>query len=71
MPPPSVPILQQLHHLDKSSPRFHDKLTNILYLEEYRQCVAKLQGDDLLWLVNYLDKVHRYAALPNSPLMPL
>lgn len=70
MPPPSLPILQKLHRLDKSSSRFHDQLSNLLYGEEYRQCVPNLQGDDLLWFVDYLDRVRHYTALPRSPLKP-
>ena len=54
------PVLQQLRHLDKSSPDFHDQLRKVLYGEEYMQCVPNLQGDDLVWLIDYLDKVcHR------------
>lgn len=61
-------ILQQLRNLDGSSPGFHKQLSNILYGEEYRQCAPNLQGDDLVWLVDYMDKVCRHAALPCSPL---
>jgi len=61
-------ILQQLRGLDGSSPGFRDWLSNILYGEEYKQCVSSLQGDDLAWLVDYMDKVRRCAALPCSPL---
>ena len=54
------PVLQQLRHLDRSSPDFHDQLRKVLYGEEYMQCVPNLQGDDLVWLIDYLDKVcHR------------
>ena len=54
---PSAHVLQQLHHLDTSSPVFQDNLCNILYGEEYAQCVPNLEGDDPAWLVDYLDKV--------------
>ena len=57
MSPPSPPALLQLYHLDKSLPDFHDKLCNVFYGREYSQCVPDLQGDDLVWLVDYLDKV--------------
>ena len=70
MPSPNFPALQRLHQLDKSSPDFHDKLCNVLYGEEYTQCVLILQGDDLVWLVDYLDKVRRYVNFPYSPLKP-
>ncbi|KAF9642913.1 kinase-like protein [Thelephora ganbajun] len=52
----SSPAIQRLHRLDTSSPDFHDQLCNVLYGEEYTQCAANLQGDDLVWLVDYLDK---------------
>jgi len=50
-------FLQQLRRLDRSSPGFHDQLTKILYGEDYQQRAPKLQGDDLVWLIDYLDKV--------------
>jgi len=62
--------LQGLRHLNRSSPDFHDKLSNVLYGEEYQRCVQNLQADDLVWLVDYLDKVRRRATLPRSPLKP-
>jgi hypothetical protein len=68
---PSLRILQTLHRLDRSSPRFHDKLTNVLYGEEYKRCVPILQGDDLVWLVDYMDEVRHPIALPQSPLKPV
>ena len=70
MSSPSHPVLQQLHHLDRSLSGFQDQLTNVLYGEEYRQCVPNLQGNDLVWLVEYLDKVRCRAALSNFPLKP-
>ena len=66
MSPPSSQVLQQLHLLSGSPSVFHDQLINVLYGEEYRQCVPNLQGDDLVWLVDYLDKVSRYLTLPRS-----
>ena len=70
MASPGSPVLQQLHHLDRSSPDFHDQLWDALYGQEYVRCVPKLKGDDLVWLVDYLDKVRRRAAPPHSPLKP-
>jgi len=61
-------LLQQFRHLEGSSSGFNDRLSNILYGEEYRRFVQGLQGDDLVWLIDYLDKVHRHVALPCSPL---
>ncbi|KAF9643878.1 hypothetical protein BDM02DRAFT_3191109 [Thelephora ganbajun] len=56
MSSPSSPTLQQLYRLDASSPDFGDQLSNVLYEQEYQQCVPNLQGDDPVWLVDYLDK---------------
>ena len=56
---PSSPVLKQLHRLDRSSPDFHDQLCNVFYGSEYTQYTQSLQEDDLMWLVDYLDKVRR------------
>ncbi|KAF9646907.1 hypothetical protein BDM02DRAFT_2871174 [Thelephora ganbajun] len=56
MTSPSSPALQQLHCFDASSPNFYDQLYNLLCRQEYVQCIPNLKGDDLVWLVNYLDK---------------
>ena len=63
-------LLQRLRHLDSSSSGFHDRLLNILYGQEYVRCVGDLQNDDLLWLVDYLDKVHSTSD-PPPPLLKL
>ena len=63
----SLPALQQFRRLDGSSSGFHDQLSDVLYGWEYRQCVPNLQGDDLVWLVEYLDKVHCHTPIPCSP----
>ena len=69
MSSPSSSTLQELHRLDRSSPDFQGQLSGILYGQEYVRCVPNLQGDDLVWLVDYLDKVRCYVALsPHSPL---
>ena len=65
---PSSLALQQLHHLDRSSPDFHDQLCNLFYGKEYSKCIPNLQGDDLVWLVDYLDKVRRHVTFLHSPL---
>ena len=67
MSSPSAPALQQLHHLDRSSPDFHDRLCNVFYGREYSQHVPDLQGDDLVWLIDYLDKVRRRIVPLYSP----
>ena len=52
-------LLQQLRCLDRSSSEFPDQVSNILYGEEYRQCIPNLQSGDLVWFVDYLDEVRR------------
>ena len=70
MSSPSSPVLQRLHRLDSSSPDFQDQLCNELYGREYMQCEQNLEGDDLVWFIDYLDKVRRRIALPHPPLKP-
>ena len=62
--------MQQLHRLDRSSSGFHDELSSVLYGEEYQKYVPNLQGDDLVWFIEYLDKVRHRFALSNFPLKP-
>jgi len=64
------PILQRLRRLDSSLSGFHDKLCDVLYGQEYIQCVPNLQDGETVQLVDYLDKVCRHTALPRSPLRP-
>ena len=68
MSSPSSPVLQQLRHLDRSLPNFHDQLCNVLYGEEYTRCAPNIQGDDLVCIVDYLDKVRPRVLLPRPPL---
>jgi len=63
-------LQQQIHRLNRSSPGFHDQLSEVLYGEEYRHCVPDLRGDDLVWLIDYLDKVYRHVTFPCSTLKP-
>ena len=70
MPSSNSPVLQQLDRLDKSSSDFHDQLCNTIYGEEYVRCVPDLEGDDLVWLVEYLDKVCRRVVFLHSPIEP-
>jgi hypothetical protein len=59
MEPPISPGLQNLHRLDTSSSDLNDRLCNVLYGEEYVRCASILdRGDDLTWLVNYLDEAN-------------
>jgi len=60
--------LRRLFRLDRSSSKFHDQVSNILYGEEYRQWVPNLPSEDLVGLVDYLDKVlHRASPLRSPP----
>ncbi|KAF9644325.1 hypothetical protein BDM02DRAFT_3263623 [Thelephora ganbajun] len=59
MPSPNSPALQELNRLDTSSPDFHNQLYDLLYGKDCKQCVPNLQDDDLVWLVDYLDKCLR------------
>ena len=61
----SPDLLQHLHRLDRSSSRFQDQLNNVLYGKEYKPYVDGLQNDDLVGLVDYLDKVRCYVPLPH------
>ena len=70
MSSPRPPALQQLHRLDRSSSGFHDQLSNVLYAEEYQKCAPNLQGDDSVWLIDYLDKVRCRTTIPRSPPRP-
>ena len=55
MSPPNV--LKQLRDFDRTSLQFHKHLSNFLRSEGYRSAVPSLQGEDLAWLVEYLDSV--------------
>ena len=50
-------LLQKLRDLDRTSPGFHNQLADFLRGNEYQDAVPSLQGEDLVWFVNYLDKV--------------
>ena len=64
MPLPDLPTLRKLHRLDRSSPEFSDQLSDTLYGEEYQRCVQSLRDGDLLWVVDYLDKVCYHMSFP-------
>ena len=55
--------LRQLRHRGRSSPDFRNKLSNALSGEEYGGSVPNLQGNDLVALVDHLDKVYRPISL--------
>jgi len=62
MNPPKV--LEQLRDFDKASPEFHKHFSNFLRSEGYRGVVPSLQGEDLAWLVEYLDTVSFWTIPP-------
>ena len=62
--------LQQLYGLNRFSPDFHGQLCDILNRKEFVQCVPELQDHEVIRLIDYLDKVRRRIALPQSLLMP-
>ena len=67
MPPPPTPrALKRLRLPDKSSRDFGDQLNNILHGPEYVEWEKKLEGDDLVWFIDYLDKVRRHVIPPHS-----
>ena len=70
MPSPSSLALLQFRHLDRSSPDFGDQLCDVLYGSEYNQYALNIQGDDFMWLVNYLDEVRCRVSPPHSLLKP-
>ena len=70
MSSPNHPVLQRFYRLNGSSSDFYDQLNKIHCGQEYKQCVTDLQGDDLIWLVDYLDKVCHHVAPPH-PLLEL
>ena len=58
MSSPSPLAIQRLRCLNRNSSEFYDRLGDVLRGEEYKQFISDLRGDDLAWLVDYLDKVH-------------
>jgi len=54
-----------LRNPDTSSSNFHDRLSNVLYGEKYKEPVPNLQGDDLVWLLT------RYVVTPLFPTLRL
>jgi len=66
MPPPDP--LEQLRVLDISSADFPNQIAKLLCSNEYKQCVQGLEGDILVWLVEFLHDV-RLCVLHNPPLL--
>ena len=65
---PSLNSLRQLRRPDRSSSKFHNQLKDLLCGEEYKEWMSNVDGEDLVWLIDYLDKVHHPTAFPRSPL---
>ena len=63
--------LEQLCRLDPSAPKFRVRARKIFFGEEYRQWVISAHGDDLVGLVDYLDKVCSRFSFTRSPLKPM
>ena len=59
---------QQLRDLDRASPQFHKQFVDFLRGDEYRNAVPNLQGEDLTWLVEYLDSVSHWTISPRLAL---
>ena len=49
--------LQQLRDLDRTSPQFHEKLSNFFHGNVYESIFPDLERDSLAWFVEYLDSV--------------
>ena len=58
--------LQNLRDLDRTLPQFHNQLIDFLRGNEYRDVAPSLQGENLAWLVDYLDDVSLYAIPPRT-----
>ena len=56
---PSRSPLEQLCSLNQSSPEFQDQVSNILVGKEFKDWVPTIQDNDLVGVVDYLDKVRR------------
>ena len=55
--------MDQLLQLDASSTEFPDQVSNKLYGQEYQQWVEGIQGDDVVQLIDWLDKVRYRVSL--------
>ena len=53
-------LLQQLHELDKTSPRFHEQLCDFLRGDAYRDGLQNLPSEDSVSLIEYLNCVSLY-----------
>ena len=49
--------IETLLHLDRSSSQFPDKLSDILARTDFGESIQSLETNDLLSIIEYLDKV--------------
>lgn len=56
--------LQKLHNLDKTSPQFYQEISEFIHGKDYRDAIPTLQGEGLVWLVEYLDGVSLQIIFP-------
>ena len=56
--------LRRLRELDENSPQFYEQLSNFLRGDEYQSVLSELRGNDLAWLIDYLDNVSLRTVLP-------
>ena len=61
-------VLQQLHSLDKTSPKFHEQLADFFRGDAYQHVFQTLQDESLASLIGYLDGV-RLKIPPHHRLM--
>ena len=65
---PEDSYLRALVQLDRLSPQFPDQLCDILDGNGFDDCVKNLEAEDLLWLIEFLDKVWFPLDSKNHPL---
>lgn len=63
---PMIPLgsLRHLRNLDRTSPRFHEELSDFLHGDEYQNFFSRLRNEDLVWLAEYLDNAGLRPFLP-------
>ena len=63
--------IRALLQLDRLSSQFPDQLSDILARREFDQCIERLEDDDLVQVIEYLDKVlpsfHQFRSLSAEP----
>lgn len=68
---PNLTPLQQLRSLNRASPEFFDQLNNVLHDKACEESIRNLEGNDLVSVIDYLDKVRCDTSLPRSLLRPM